>query len=78
MKTVVVFIPVFGWVSPSMKFTQSFNQALWNFKIRHKEYAIFEDYCTVGPDLPSNRNVCVGRAIEGYDGINPDIAKKSI
>ena len=74
MKNVVVFIPTFGGMLPALKFERSLEVALYRFQAKHsKEYALIKDYCTVGPHLEANRNVCVGRAIEGYDGWHPDI-----
>lgn len=74
-KNVIIFIPTFGGMSPHFKFNRSFEKAVNSFnQIHHFTHEMRADYCTVGPHLEANRNVCVGRAIEGYDGWKPDMA----
>lgn len=74
-KKVIIFIPTFGGMSPHFKFNRSFETALLKFNAKYnKIYEISYDHCTVGPHLEANRNVCVGRAIEGYGKWKPDMA----
>jgi hypothetical protein len=74
-KKVIIFVPTFGGMTPHFKFNRSFETAVnWFNHKYHVKYELSIDYCTVGPHLEANRNVCVGRAIEGYKQWMPDIA----
>jgi hypothetical protein len=74
-KKVIIFVPSFNGRHPHLKFSASFDVAVRWFNHKHsKVYELSVDYCTVGPHCEANRNVCVGRAIEGYGQWKPDIA----
>ena len=73
MKKVIVFLPCAG-VSFPKEFVESYLKARTYFQYNIDGFELAEFFPAFSPNMAAMRNLCVGKVLDGFDGMKPDVS----